>query len=432
MRHIVTNSKLRSDIKGLYQEWQRHNVKPICLLLNLYLIGSTASLLLFDLLIFGDSAGIYRPGRVALLILSISCTAALPYLGVALTSIFLSLVPIAWGIAYVHFLMATPQEFFAIVMGGNYFAMFALSLLIHRFYKANLYFHVICLAYIGMFTIAFPESKSIGVQLCLCHLVSYAASWIFRREFVGSIFDKFLALQYIFPKKMAMNIVVGNIDFAESGMLKPTTRRVVSICADWRGYQKLTKSVDEESLELLLKTYYEEIWHSLEHRIENCLYFREWIADELVVTVFSIDDQSYEQVVREALDFSLDLATKVSSKVNENSRHNINICIDIGVSSGYGRVGLVGPHGSQKPTVIGSTPGIAKRLETEAKHQRNRHNFQKPTIVMDGFLAEFFDKFYGPLISCQQVHSNVKDLDGLEVYCWNVDLSERTRLKVSS
>ena len=74
---------------------------------------------------------------------------------------------------------------------------------------------------------------------------------------------------------------------------------------------------------------------------------------------------------------------------------------DIGLSSGYGLIGLQGPKNFKKTSITGDVAGNSKRFETQAKEIRKSSKSNLfPIIVMDEELSNTADEL--------NIYSNLK------------------------
>ncbi len=174
------------------------------------------------------------------------------------------------------------------------------------------------------------------------------------------------------------------------------------------------------------KNYYDIVWKELEETCPDGNYFADWTADELFVIFYQDDDSSRVEVIQNAMTFAHKLATKVHSQLANEI--GMTLTYDIGISAGQGMLGLLGPDKRMKTTIASEVAGVAKRLETEAKHQRTKNKLgvgksgeSIPVIAVSGDLIGWVKQ--APIFSSGEiilVTPETKDLEG-DILLWQQD-----------
>ena len=167
----------------------------------------------------------------------------------------------------------------------------------------------------------------------------------------------------------------------------------------------------------MLVRFYETIYDELDKLNLDGQYYADWTADELFITFYGNEDQK-EQVVNESLQFCHNLATKLYIDISNSI--NKGIKYDIGLSSGYGLIGLQGPGKFKKTTITGDVAGNAKRYETQAKEIRKKQDRGSfPVIVMSRKLKE--SALRSQVFNTQSfsdLEGTVKDIRGESLASW--------------
>ena len=152
----------------------------------------------------------------------------------------------------------------------------------------------------------------------------------------------------------------------------------VCLCAEWRNYQKITNTSSKDKVGKMIEQFYTIIYKELEKLNISGQYYADWTADELFI-IFYGEEEEKDIIKTESLNFCHSLSTtlymEISTKINKH------IMYDIGLSSGYGLIGLQGPSNFKKTTITGEVAGNSKRYETQAKEIR------KNQCVIDAYLG---------------------------------------------
>ncbi len=165
---------------------------------------------------------------------------------------------------------------------------------------------------------------------------------------------------------------------------RPTRRDCICICSDWRGYQKMTAGMTDDTVVAALEHYYNAIDGLLEAAFPLGNHFSDWIADELFVVVFQVDGTSAAEMAAQAVRFATSI---IEARPTIAERHGVPLALDIGLSFGAASVGIMGSDSHRKATALGETPGRARRLQTAGKLLRQAHGDQDRVILENALVA---------------------------------------------
>ena len=219
------------------------------------------------------------------------------------------------------------------------------------------------------------------------------------------------------PMKIAKYFTFTSGRYPIDEIFKSEERFTVCLSSDWRNYQQFANKMDDALLSELIEKFYDIIFDKLDEYVPDGQYYADWTADELFV-VFYDDNNNQDAVIKKSLKFAHSLSTDIYMKIY--SELNIDLKYDIGLASGLGFLGLQGPKKFKKTTITGDTPGIAKRLESEAKKIRQDASSQTfPIIVMNKHLYDIakvstvFNKH-----KFDKISANEKDIEDLVCFSW--------------
>ncbi len=147
----------------------------------------------------------------------------------------------------------------------------------------------------------------------------------------------------------------------------PSERQCVYIASDWRGYQKLSETIDPRKLTEALNAYYDLCDSLLQKYFPEGNYYSDWIADELFVVVLPVDDKPEINISEQAVNFSVELTHQ---RPSFEEQYAFPEAIDIGLSYGPAIVGLMGPSNHKKATALGQYPGKSRRYQDVGKYLR--------------------------------------------------------------
>jgi len=218
------------------------------------------------------------------------------------------------------------------------------------------------------------------------HILSFGVAHYYRNQFLDNLYKKFLYISSMIPMKIAKYFTFTSGRYPLEEIFKSEEKFTVCLSSDWRNYQQFSSEMDNYLLSDLIERFYDIIFDKLEEYVPDGQYYADWTADELFV-VFYDDNDNQQDVIKKSLRFANSLATDIYMKIY--SELNVDLKYDIGISSGPGFLGLQGPRKFKKTTVTGQTPGIAKRLEGQAKKIRGGFKSKSfPIILMDNTLYQ--------------------------------------------
>jgi class 3 adenylate cyclase len=167
------------------------------------------------------------------------------------------------------------------------------------------------------------------------------------------------------PRRMALSL--------NDSDRTPRERFCLCLSSDWRGYQDLVSGLSDEKVVSLLEDYYQRAQEIMSRELVDYDYYMDWIADELFVVIYSIETDQVNMVARQKMALTvIDLSRKILEMKNQFAKdNNLDLSIDIGLSSGQSLIGVIGPSNNKKATALGSNPGRARRLQGTGKLLRH-------------------------------------------------------------
>lgn len=382
----------RSHVIDLYRHWLVLNKPLYSKYFNIVAILFMAILIPFDFLLFQNPLVFVR-FRVVFISLFLVNLLLLEKRTMPLDSEdrdrfdpILILPALLFVTLYSYFLLVTRGSPYSIVVIANYMVIFLSTFFLHRFWREQYTVNLLGIYAILMVAAFRPEITTDCLLLVIFHISSLIAAFLFRREFVGSLYERFNHLSTLVPRKVARYIVISHGKLALEDVLEARKRFTVCLCADWRDYQKLAETHEPDYISRLFEGFYDIVFEELDALIPEGNYYASWTADELFVIFYS-EKSSDRATMVEALRFAHALATTISERVRE--AFEVELAYDIGLASGVGLVGLQGPTKLKKTTLTGKSAGTAKRLETEGKALRNKgqNTNPYPILVMDDALC---------------------------------------------
>lgn len=249
--------------------------------------------------------------------------------------------------------------------------------------------------------------------------------YVFRRDFFGGVADRYRNMRMFLPKNVATEVAISAKSENLDHFFSPINRFVICICCDWRNFQTMPSSIPSSELVNMFEKYYDLTLGALEQSASSGRYYADWTADELFV-VFYGSQEEVPQCISEASAFAKALATSIFDAVQESSQ--VPIFYDIGMSSGFGLVGMMGSSKMKKTTVASNVAGIAKRLESESKRFRNKTNNQLSPVltIEDSMLSVLtsFDSFRAEKFL--RITATSKNLEGSFCHVWHRDMQHPT------
>ena len=378
----------RPQVLNLYRQWLVLN-KPIYVkYVNIVGMLFMALLIPFDFLLFSDPLVFVR-FRVIAIFVFVFTLLVLDGKNTNFDmdqrdrfSIVLLLPALIFNFLYCFFLYQTHDNPYTIVLVANYMVIFLTTFFCHRFWREQYVLNITGIYGILVVTALRPEITKDCILLVIFHICSLIAAFFFRREFVGSLHERYDHMSSLVPKKVARYIAISHGKLSLEELLEAKERFTVCLCSDWRDYQKLAQKYEAAQISKLFEGFYDIVFEELETIIPEGNYYASWTADELFVIFYSETDNQ-ETTKIEALTFAHVLSTLVSDRVRK--AFDIDLAYDIGLASGVGILGLQGPSKMKKTTLTGESAGTAKRLETEAKTVRKKSPYTNlyPILLMD-------------------------------------------------
>jgi len=340
--------------------------------------------------------------------------------------IALLLHPMAFWFVYLDivFVMKPYNDFVYYI--GFLLVLFVCTVALHRFWKEQYVFNLVGLLSLVLVLATHSGSSDRSYSdkayiLIIATILSSQIAIYYRRTFVGGIFERYNMMRTMLPQQVAFHLVTSDGLSSSGDLFSPKHRFAVCLSSDWRNFQKLCAERTPSEIAKLIETYYDVVSESLEIICPDGHYFSTWVADELFITFYSQTDNRSE-VVSLALRFAHNLATSVYDKIHDRCGEK-TLNYDIGVSSGLGLLGLLGPRQMKKATILGQVPGICKRLQEEAKKQRALLGVASPSLVVDeGTLASADHQAMSFLSDFRVVETSTKDIEHVRCLLWNSEL----------
>ena len=413
------NAFFSREIISIYHSWININKSLYIKYYNLVGVILMSLLIPFDFILYGNN-NIYTEYRVIYIIVILL---NFLYIQMNQQKLFESkeeykihynlLLPgILFNLLYVYYFYVTPSENYSLILLANFITILTTTMFAMKFWKEQYAINIISILII-IPCIALDLKGSL--YLIGFHFLSFVAAYIYRRQFIISMYDRYCSTASLVPKNVAKYIAMtdGIIDLDK--VFRPSKRFTVCLSSDWRDFQKIFSSNKPEFIENLFQEFYNEVFIHLDSVFPNGNYYADWTADELFIIFFSNDDND-KDLMKKSLEFAHIYATEVFTKIN--SILDINLQYDIGMSSGIGLLGLQGPEKLKKTTITGESAGKAKRLESQAKELRQDDSMQNPILLIDEMLynqvnnKEIFKENFIKL------KGTVKDIENEVIYKW--------------
>lgn len=341
--------------------------------------------------------------------------------GALVSSCFMVIIGLSINVMYLFFMhiAAQSQDIIEaqIVFNGTCLVVVFISFSFYRFWIEQYLVHGLSMLAAGCFALYDAIDLAQIKLILVAHICSMVFTFFFRREFASNLSQKFNTLKGFVPPQIARVLVMVGQDDKIHEIFKPQKRFTVCLCCDWRESQQLNEESSPEFVSQLYESFYETVLNELETIIPSGEYFANWTADELFIIFFNGNkDDDPACVAANALQFAGELATGLFERVKKHT--DFDFKYDIGMSCGYGLLGLIGPHNNKKTTVVGSVPGVAKRLESQAKVFRQSPE-SRPTIVLQEGLAQLaLEQNLIPAKECFADVANEKNVMGQKIYVW--------------
>lgn len=423
MGDVFRSNSSRLELVGIYRNWERANFYLHAKYLTLALTFVMSLLIPFDLAIFGYPNP-FTEVRYFAVGLFLSNFIFINVVGkrdkVSLSKLCLIAPPLIFTFIYEYYQFFTHHEYENLVFISNIMTIFFLTFALHKFSSLQHLYTLVSIVSLGFVSQAISKNFQMIFFLLIAHICSSLTATYFRREFVGTLHERFLGLKNLVPIRLAKSLIVSNNSNELYEIFKPMNRKVVCLCADWRGFQEMSAHMKPQEVTKLIETYYETVITTLGKIDKTENNYLSWVADELFIIFFD-ELENTERMKATALEFAYELANNVVPAVKKET--NVELKLDIGISFGEGLLGLQGPRSAKKTTISGAVAGKAKRYETEAKTIRASMGLvDRPIIVMDEALYKFANEMptyqKGEFLDRK---AETKDIDREKVYVWFLD-----------
>ena len=408
---------------NLYNEWLYYNSSLYMRYFVLIALAVTSILIPFDFLLY-DSPLLYSSVRgVMMTAFIIMLVIVFKYYNnknfTSPLNLIVLIPSLSYNIAYTYFLYRADygESYYRILLLAVFLVILISSLFIYRFWKEQYVLTLISVIALFVLSIYKPEISQDIIRLICFHLVAMLACMYFRHQFLTSLSGKYQYMSSLLPHKFAKRVTVTERNFSIEKLFPTKKYFAVCLCSDWRNYQKITTTSEHEEVQDMLERFYETIYAELYSLDLDGQYYADWTADELFITFYGNDSQK-EQIISESLQFCHNLSTKLYIDISNSI--NKGIKYDIGLSSGYGLIGLQGPGKFKKTTITGDVAGNAKRFETQAKEIRIKQDGGSfPIVVMDEKLKDAaLDSKVFNTQSFTELEGSVKDIEGENLAFW--------------
>ena len=423
--YIKTILKFYQNQKNnnIYNDWINKNSIYYMKSYTILALAITALLIPFDFLLY-ENPVIYASARTILMSIYIVQLAVIFKFFKENNNILFNLTilipPLSYNLMYSYFLLKADatQSYYLILLLATFLVIIISSVWIYKFFKEQYALTLISISGLFLVSIYKPDISSDIIKLIIFHIISFGICIYYRYEFMMTLVNKYEYLSSLLPNKFAKLVSVSD-DNLDINKLFPTKEYFsVCLCADWRNYQKITNTSSKDKVGEMIEQFYTIIYKELDKLNISGQYYADWTADELFI-IFYGDEEEKDLIKFEELDFCHSLATTLYMEIS--TEINKNIMYDIGLSSGYGLIGLQGPSNFKKTTITGDVAGNSKRYETEAKKIRKNNNKKSfPIIVMDQDLSKKayqLEKFKNNMKSAQ-IKGTAKDITDFDLTSW--------------
>lgn len=300
---------------------------------------------------------------------------------------------------------------------------------LHR--QRKIYYLFSCLYLISNSVLIFWDSEHSHhiSQFIILHIGLFIATSYLRAHFIEELKSRYRILMHIVSKANAYDMAVSGEKFIDEEKYRPKVKHVVCYNSDWREYQTLASELCSEQISEMFTEYYTLVMRALEKVDPTGNYFVDHTADNLFIIFFDEDSAySYSSAISTALKFAIIHSQDVFHAFNRY--RNKPVYFDIGIAAGEALVGLQGATGLKKTTVIGELPGIAKRLEEQAKYFRNQglnHQCQPVICINDSLFAKADKGLLQELGTFHKTLATMKNISSQVVYT-TYDLTQTTML----
>ena len=413
------NAFFSREIINIYHSWININKSLYLKYYNLVGIILMSLLIPFDFILYKDN-NIYTEYRVVYIIIILL---NFFYIQMNQQKLFerkekykihynLLLPGLLFNLLYVYYFYVTPSENYSIILLANFITILTTTMFAMKFWKEQYAINILSvLVIIPCIVLDLVGS----LYLIGFHLLSFVSAYIYRRQFIISMYERYCNTASLVPKNVAKYIAMTDGTINLEKVFKPSKRFTVCLSSDWRDFQKIFSSNKPEFIENLFQEFYNEVFIHLDDVFPDGNYYADWTADELFIIFFS-NDEDDSNLMKKSLEFAHIYATEVFTKINANL--DINLLYDIGMSSGIGLLGLQGPEKLKKTTITGESAGKAKRLESEAKNLRDGDKIETPILLIDQMLYDKGKEMSVFKEEFLQLRGTIKDIKDEVIYKW--------------
>ena len=409
------------EIINIYHSWININKSLYLKYYNLVGIILMSLLIPFDFILYGEN-NIYTKFRVICIIIILF---NFLYIQINQKRLFerktkyhflynLVLPGILFNLLYTYYFYITPSENYNIILLANFITIITTTMFALKFWKEQYALNLISVLVI----LPFIRLDVLGsIYLIFFHILSFIVAYIYRRQFVISMYERYCNTASLVPKNIAKYIAMTDGSMNLEEVFKPSKRFTVCLSSDWRGFQAIVAKKDPKFVENLFQKFYNEVFLELDRIFPDGNYYADWTADELFIIFFSNDDND-KDLIEKALEFGHVYSTDVFARIETTL--GMKLMYDIGMSSGIGLLGLQGPEKLKKTTITGESAGTAKRLETEAKNLRDSKSYKSPILIIDHDLYDYAREMKIFTKKFEEIIATTKDIKNGKFYKLNI------------
>ena len=429
------NPLYKKDILNIYYAWININKSLYIKYYNLIGLIVMALLIPVDFILYKDNIfSSYRVIYISIILLNLLFVQVnqktLFKLGKDYSIQYHLLLPgLLYNLLYIYYMCLVIfkyPSYLDMVLLANFITIIATTMFAMKFWKEQYIINFVSVFTILVFYAFNINNQEVytrfhyGIYIISIHLISFVFAFIYRRNFILSMYEKYCTTASMVPRNVAKHIAATDSNVKLDEIFKPTKRFTVCLSSDWRDFQKLTKDKDPEIIEKLFQNFYNIVFEELDRIFPNGNYYADWTADEIFIIFFDESDNENYLLVEKALEFAKTFSLDVFERVN--NLFEIELLYDIGMSCGEGLLGLQGPEKLKKTTITGESAGTAKRLETEAKNFRiDNHTNKYPILFIDSNLYEFTNSVKLQQFEYKEMIATTKNIKNKKIYqCINI------------
>lgn len=186
----------------------------------------------------------------------------------------------------------------------------------------------------------------------------------------------------------------------------------VCLATDWRQYFQNESKLSPSQLSMSISEFYDLCERILHLCLPRGNYFSHWIADELCVTIYKTPETDSKELARCGVEFG----TKLLAARREFTRlYGLPTELDIGISSGYAVIGMMGPESQKKATALGEVPGRARRIYGSARLMRMTLG-RRDRLILDAATAALLPQETGHIKVALSSAQSIRDFPDREVF----------------